>query len=138
MTVAAACVPTAPRASRGEPLIDPVVEYSHRQIGTAVVGGYRYRGAAIPALRGQYVFGDYSAEWTGETPEPRGSLVVAQPSDEAGASWEWRRLLIAEGPLEQFVTGMGEDGEGELYVMTRRTLGPTGSTGAVRKIVRAG
>lgn len=36
----------------------PVAEYGHDQ-GCAIVGGVVYRGGAIPALRGAYLFGDY-------------------------------------------------------------------------------
>jgi len=39
-------------------LTDPVVEYSHEE-GNAVIGGYVYRGAAIPELEGIYVYGDW-------------------------------------------------------------------------------
>jgi autotransporter-associated beta strand protein len=35
----------------------PVALYSHRD-GDAISGGFVYRGTAIPALRGKYVFGD--------------------------------------------------------------------------------
>ena len=37
--------------------VPPVFEYSHDE-GQSVVGGYVYRGAAIPALRGAYFFAD--------------------------------------------------------------------------------
>ncbi len=40
--------------------IDPVAEYSHTQ-GVSVTGGFVYRGTAIPALVGRYVFGDFSS-----------------------------------------------------------------------------
>src|SRR6478609_494126 len=40
--------------------IDPVAEYSHAQ-GISITGGYVYRGSAIPALAGRYVFGDYGS-----------------------------------------------------------------------------
>ena len=36
----------------------PVSEYSHA-LGDAVVGGYVYRGSAIAALKGRYLFADY-------------------------------------------------------------------------------
>jgi glucose/arabinose dehydrogenase len=45
--------PTGP----GE-LVFPIYEYSHDR-GCTVVGGYVYRGAARPAERGRYTFGDY-------------------------------------------------------------------------------
>jgi len=39
-------------------LSDPVTEYDHGA-GQSITGGYVYRGAAIPDLRGFYVFGDF-------------------------------------------------------------------------------
>jgi len=39
-------------------LVFPVAEYSH-SLGCAVVGGYVYRGSAIAALRGRYLYADY-------------------------------------------------------------------------------
>ena len=40
--------------------IDPVAEYSHAQ-GVSITGGYVYRGNAIPALAGRYLFGDFGS-----------------------------------------------------------------------------
>lgn len=40
--------------------IDPVVAYP-RSLGFSVTGGYVYRGSAVPALVGRYVFGDYGS-----------------------------------------------------------------------------
>ncbi|MGE3667252.1 MAG: PQQ-dependent sugar dehydrogenase, partial [Steroidobacteraceae bacterium] len=37
--------------------LDPVAEYDHGS-GSSITGGYVYRGTAIPALVGRYVFGD--------------------------------------------------------------------------------
>jgi glucose/arabinose dehydrogenase len=128
-----ACPATGPG---GEPLVDPVVEYSHKQVGIAVVGGYEYRGSAVPALAGRYVFADLSRDWTGNTPIPRGSLLVADPADAVGAPWRWNRLAVAGQPiLDVFVSGMGEDAAGELYVLTRSVLGPSGTSGRVLRIV---
>ena len=125
---------------RGETLTDPILEYTHRGVGIAIVGGYVYRGDAIPALRGKYVFGDYSAEF-GEEILGRGSLLVADPATQsggAGGTWAWRRLAVQGGPLERFVTGMGEDEAGELYVLTRTEFGPVGETGEVLRLVAPG
>jgi glucose/arabinose dehydrogenase len=41
------------------PLLPPVAEYDH-PTGQSIVGGFVYRGAAIPALIGRYVFADYN------------------------------------------------------------------------------
>jgi glucose/arabinose dehydrogenase len=119
----------------GRPLIDPIIEYTHQEVGLAVVGGYVYRGQAIPALTGRYVFADYSADWTSNDPQPRGSLLVAEPGAD-DALWDWRRLAVASDELDRlFVTGLGEDASGELYVMARRSFGPIGQTGFVFRIV---
>jgi hypothetical protein len=120
----------------GRPLVDPIVEYSHRDVGLAVVGGYVYRGTALPDLAGRYVFADYSADWTTTEPDPRGSLLVADPTTVPQGPWPWRRLTVVDDPLEHlFVTGMGEDATGELYVMARRIFGPIGRTGHVFRVV---
>ena len=37
----------------------PVYEYPHGDMGCSISGGVLYRGAAIPALNGWYVYGDY-------------------------------------------------------------------------------
>jgi glucose/arabinose dehydrogenase len=41
-------------------LIEPVFEYG-RALGQSVTGGFVYTGKAVPALRGQYVFGDFGS-----------------------------------------------------------------------------
>ena len=40
--------------------VDPILDYG-RSVGGTVIGGYVYRGSAIPALQGKYIFGDYVA-----------------------------------------------------------------------------
>lgn len=37
----------------------PVHEYAHGALGCSITGGYVYRGTAVPALYGAYVFADY-------------------------------------------------------------------------------
>ena len=120
----------------GEPLIDPIVEYDHDEVGVVVVGGYVYRGSVMPNLDGYYIFGDYT---TGDSEAPDGTLLWAEPSD-AGGMWAWGELTVAGMTNERlgaYVLGIGEDSNGELYVLTSRSSGPAGDTGQVWRLVAA-
>ena len=91
------------RPFEGEPgpdLTDPVVEYTHDD-GCSVTGGYVYRGEAIPALYGWYLFGDYCGGW-----------IRAVPADRPDA--EPRELAADLGPVISFA----ELGDGEVLVLT--------------------
>jgi glucose/arabinose dehydrogenase len=123
--------------ANGIALVPPVVEYTHTDIGIAVVGGRVYRGSAIPDLVGRYVFADYSAQrQTSEGVELGGTLLVADPGP--GGAWPWRPLVIAGEGLDEYVTGIGEDADGELYVMVRSQQAPADSAGRVLKLVPPG
>ena len=132
-----ACDTTGPD---GEPLELPVIEYPHpanqgdsEHAGISVVGGYMYRGDDVSALQGRYVFGDWSLGFS----EPGGQIFAATPNGDieeiGGEGWEMEKLA----QLDRFVLGFGEDSEQELYVLTTETTGPTGTTGAVHRIVSA-
>jgi glucose/arabinose dehydrogenase len=135
----------------GEPLIGPIVELGH-DMGTVIVGGFVYRGAAMQELAGAYIHGDWSG--TGEG----GRLLVATPppgfdlgsypleadmvTAEQNRMWTTREVRIANNPNGQvnaFVRGFGEDRAREVYVMVNREMGPDPSTatGEVLKIVPA-
>ncbi|ACE83655.1 putative lipoprotein [Cellvibrio japonicus Ueda107] len=43
----------------GQQSLAPVVDLSHSDGWVAVIGGYVYRGAAMPELQGRYIFGDF-------------------------------------------------------------------------------
>ncbi|MFM1768824.1 MAG: hypothetical protein RJA22_1353 [Verrucomicrobiota bacterium] len=103
--------------------------------GISITGGYIYRGRAIPALQGRYVFGDWSRSWA----VPDGVLLMAAPG-EAGGRWRVDFLPMARTGEEPFKLGaylvsFGEDAEGELYVMTTSRNGLHG-TGKVYKLVQ--
>ncbi len=130
-------VPTCATTGRkGEPLIAPLVEYSHADVGIAIVGGFIYQGSQLPALAGEYVFADLSRNWTTATPVGRGSLLVALPQAGSGP-WTWRRLTIKNDPPLGFIAGLGQDASGEIYVLTRDQLGASGDTGEVLELVAA-
>jgi glucose/arabinose dehydrogenase len=78
----------------------PVVEYSHSE-GCAVTGGYSYRGSAVLALYGRYVFGDYCS----------GRIWTISRTALAPAS---KVLLMSTGFN---ISSFGQDEHGELYVL---------------------
>jgi len=118
-----------------EPLIDPILEYASANqaggLGLSVIGGYVYRGSALPNLEGSYVFGDWSTSFdTGD-----GTLFVAS---DGGADWSMQELVIQNRDGEsigEYVLAFGRDAAGELYVLTNEMTGPTGSTGKVYRLV---
>jgi hypothetical protein len=104
-------------------------------VGVVVVGGYVYRGNAIPPLAGQYVFGDWSRSFT----EPDGTLLAARPH--GSTPWNFRELRIQhddDGRLGHFLLAFGQDAEGEIYVLTNDMTGPSGTTGMVFKLLPPG
>lgn len=126
----------AETGANGEPLIDPIIEYSHDDVGVVVVGGYVYRGAALPELAGYYIFGDYTSSFDAG---PDGTLWWAEPAAEGGL-WTIGELTISgteSGRLGEYVLAVGEDSNGELYVLTSQSIAPTGDTGKVWRIVPA-
>lgn len=122
----------------GEPLLDPILEYPHdadeHPFGISVTGGYVYRGTAIPCLRGEYVFGDWSTNFL----TPDGTIFAAAEADDG--TWTMRELSVAgadDGRIGRFIASFGEDRGGELYILTSENLGPFGTTGVVFQIVPA-
>jgi uncharacterized repeat protein (TIGR03806 family) len=94
------CYPADPCETAG--LIDPVVEYPHTSRSQSVVGGFVYRGSAVPDLEGVLVYSEFYDgtiyglfydERTGE-PDPR--------------------ELIESGI---FPSSFAEDADGELYML---------------------
>lgn len=84
-------------------LIDPIHEYAH-DVGSSVTGGYVYRGTAIPALAGRYVFGDFISGRIWSIDAAAQALV---PSDELLDS-DLNIASFAEGPEgELFVVDLG-------------------------------
>ena len=121
----------------GEPLIDPILEFPHADasgpVTLAIIGGYVYRGTALPGLRGTYVFGQWSA---GIVMDGRIDTAVAQ-SDGTWSSQELSLVGFNNGRLGRYVLAFGQDAQGELYVLTSASPGPAGSTGVVYRFVPA-
>ena len=81
-------------------LILPITEYDHSQ-GDAVIGGYVYRGPAIPRLSGTYLFSDFE------------SGTIWGLTENSTGQWT-RSQLIAGG---RNISSFGRDEAGELYVL---------------------
>ncbi len=107
-------------------LQDPIHEYSH-SLGRSITGGYVYRGTENPELTGKYIFGDWSSSFV----RPRGNLFYLEEIEPG----DWQRFNLLSSNFNRFVMSFGEDENGELYVLSKTTLGPTGSTGDIRKII---
>jgi glucose/arabinose dehydrogenase len=80
----------------------PVLDYGHDQ-GCAVMGGYVYRGNAIPSLRGTYFYADYCSGFVRSFRYVGGA--VTDQKDYA--------FFSGEQP-----NSFGEDAAGELYITT--------------------
>jgi glucose/arabinose dehydrogenase len=79
-------------------LVFPIAQYG-RSEGISVSGGFVYRGRAVPALRGRYVYGDFGS----------GTIWTLRVS--GGRASAPRRESIRVSGLSSF----GEDAAGELY-----------------------
>jgi glucose/arabinose dehydrogenase len=120
--------------SPGQPpgLIDPVAEYDHDE-GVAVVGGFVYRGSAFPALRGRYVFGDYSHRPN----SGNGRVMYVDPAFNPNPKDATPRVVnLVNGTINVFIHGFGEDAAGELYVLASKRGIPFEETGLIMRIVR--
>ena len=87
------------QCSQGD-LIDPLYQYSHAE-GCAIIGGFVYRGKAIPELQGQYLFSDFCS----------GEIWHLQ-SDQDGQTSK-QDLLSTNRSISAF----GTDQSGELYLL---------------------
>jgi glucose/arabinose dehydrogenase len=94
----------------------PVVEYSHAD-GCAVIGGYVYRGAAIPGLVGRYLYGDFCSNRIWSFVRTGGQVSgTLELTDE-----------LDPGHTLGGITSFGEDADAEMYVVD-------GSRGLVLRI----
>jgi hypothetical protein len=116
---------------KGEPLLGPVIEYDHNN-RTVVVGGYLYEGKALMPLAGSYVFADWSSSFA----KKDGKHNKAKPAGEG--LWKVEEIRVADRPgerINEYIRSLGQDDEGEIYVLTSDVGGPTGDTGKIYKMV---
>jgi glucose/arabinose dehydrogenase len=82
----------------------PVYEYANDGERCSVTGGYVYRGSAIPALTGSYLYGDFC--------ESEVRVLEVEDGEVTGSGL--LGVSVNQGTLVSF----GEDAEGELYVLS--------------------
>ena len=84
----------------------PQVEYSHGE-GIAIIGGYVYRGNAIPEMTGHYFYTDYVGGWIRTFTYINGDVTE-----------HYDRPLANLGTMYSF----GIDGHGEIYLLTDQSV----------------
>jgi glucose/arabinose dehydrogenase len=82
----------------------PILEYPHDNGACSVTGGYVYRGTAIPVIQGTYFYADFCAGFVRSFRFNNGSALEQT---------EWPLLASSS------ITSFGQDGLGELYILTR-------------------
>jgi glucose/arabinose dehydrogenase len=87
----------------------PINDYP-REVGVCVIGGFVYRGKKYPALQGKYFFADWN-----------GSIFYLE--QEAGGKWKRYECTVKNKPSFT-INSLGEDKQGELYILTQKEAGP--------------
>ncbi len=96
-------------------LTDPLLEYDH-QDGASVIGGFVYRGSAIPSLVGKYVFADQQGNRDQNEPIPNvarlfyGDLAT-------GEIFEFN-LALGFDDLPTRLVGVNESPSGEILLLS--------------------
>ncbi len=90
-----------------EGLVDPIAEYG-RDEGYSVTGGYVYRGSALPALDGRYVYGDFGTGriWSVSSAGDVASVLDSDARISTFAEDEAGEIYVADyvsGRVEQLV-----------------------------------
>jgi glucose/arabinose dehydrogenase len=101
-----------------DPMIDPVIDYSHRE-GISVTGGYVYRGKKYPRLVGAYIYADYATRIIWGLRYSNGEIVAH------------RQLTAATEST--FITSFGEGVDGELFACAFDQ--PDGRAGKIYRVV---
>ncbi|MDP6540188.1 MAG: PQQ-dependent sugar dehydrogenase [Planctomycetota bacterium] len=103
--------------------VDPIHDYPHEGGNCCVIGGAVYRGAAMPAERGKYFFGDFCTGrvWSVRYDGSSASELTERTAELAPCGAAGIDLLVS----------FGEDADGELYLLDK-------AGGEVFKIVPAG
>ena len=113
--------PTPPFGVSLPPMQDPVVEYDHEE-GISVIGGYVYRGSAVSALTGRYIFADWGRGFANN-----GRLFMIAGSNQL------REVRVTNG-VSMHITGFGKDHNQELYVVGSPDFIVSANTGLLQRV----
>jgi glucose/arabinose dehydrogenase len=89
--------------ARSGTVVAPTFVYSHDTGGCGVIGGYVYRGARVPSMRGRYIYGDLCT----------GIVSSFKVGPKGRASIATRLTGLVSG-----LSSFGEDASGELYAVS--------------------
>lgn len=110
-------------------LTPPIYDYSH-YVGHAIIGGYVYRGTISSGLVGKYIFADWSDTYF----QPRGKLFYLEETNPG--SWQPMEFkLLNDKPLNLYISAIGQDESGELYLIAEKLPGSVIGTGLIWHIV---
>jgi glucose/arabinose dehydrogenase len=127
----------APEDCSTEGMVQPIIEYNNCTAnpegckGISVTGGYVYRGSHQD-WDGKYFFGDWSKNFGAMD----GQLFVATKGQDGSWTMEDVEVANMDSPLP-YILAVGQDAEGEIYVLTSVTTGPVGGLDTIYKITPA-
>jgi glucose/arabinose dehydrogenase len=95
-------------------LVLPVATYG-RNLGQSITGGYVYRGSAIAALKGAYIYADYASSRFFALRMGADGTVAEQQVD---ISDNINPVVDGDDRQISGITSFGQDGPGNVYVLT--------------------
>jgi hypothetical protein len=137
-------------------LTDPIAQYDNGVEGVSAIGGFIYRGDEFPAIKGKYVFGDYTRNFVFPNgPDNYGRLFYLEEANVdatlhtikefKNVAEEAARLGLTDparpaGMFTQSITvqGFAVDEKNSLYVLGSRTGRAAGTAGFILKLSAPG
>ncbi len=106
----------------------PIWSYPHAPGGTAIIGGVVYRGIALPEVAGHFFVGDYV------TRALRSVLPIGQQG--TTVDYDYSSQIAPVLGASDYITGIGADGRGEMYITVTEAGALPAPPGPVGKLYR--